>query len=199
MLYSPMYNFDSELEMMWLNHDKAVAVGCMLWLYWFYASGRSMQNISPPSDLGRHVAMEAPTVWMHNVYLNDKTADFSVDFDHCCNACTATALETKAAIDVEEQRVDDMLEDHNNNPNKRSMNDVVRKGMFDNMLEYFKGSESRFAQTVGRRTKHHREIMHTAANLCVTHDFWWRAACAVQPLRSLESRRRCSLKEPTCA
>ena len=116
MPYSPTYNFDSELEMVWLNHDKAVAVGCMLWLNGFCASERSMYNTSPPSDLGRLVAMEVSTAWMHNVCLNDKTADFSVDFNHYCNAGTATALETNAAIDVEEERVGDMLEDHNNNP-----------------------------------------------------------------------------------
>ena len=135
--------------------------------------------------------MEVSTVWMHNVYLNGKTADFCVDFGHYCNTGTATALETNAAIDVERQRVCDMLEDHNNNPSKRSMKGVVRKGMFDNMYEYFKGSESRFAQTAGRRTKHHQEFMHTAASLCVTHEFfWWRAACAARHPRSRASRRR---------
>ena len=62
-----------------------------------------------------------------------------------------------------------MLDDHNNNQNKRSLNGVVRKSMFENMREYFKGSESRFAHGAGRRTKHHQEFMHTAVSLCVTH------------------------------
>ena len=110
--------------------------------------------------------MEVSTVWMHTVYLADNTADFCVDFDHYCNTSTQTTLDTIAALDDEEQRVRDMRDDHNNNQSKRSVKDVVRKGMFENMCEYFKGTESRFAQGAGRRTKHHQEFMHTAASLC---------------------------------
>ena len=149
MFHIPTYILDRELEMMWLSHDKAVAVGCMLWLNWFYVPERSLENISPPDDLRRLVAMEVSTVWMHNVYLNDNTADLCVDFDHYCNTGTHTAVDINAAIEVEEERICDKLDDHNNNQSNRSVKGVVRKGMFENMSEYFKGSESRFAQTAG--------------------------------------------------
>jgi hypothetical protein len=85
MLHSPPYNLDRELEMVWMNHDSVVAKGCMMWLNWFCASERSLENISPPSDLGRLVAMGVSTVWMYNAHLHDDTADFCVDFDHYCN------------------------------------------------------------------------------------------------------------------
>ena len=155
------------------------------------SSTRDLVRWSTISDPLYPVAMEVSTVWMHTVYLADNTADFCVDFDHYCNTSTQTTLDTIAALDDEEQRVRDMRDDHNNNQSKRSVKDVVRKGMFENMCEYFKGTESRFAQGAGRRTKHHQEFMHTAASLCVTHEFfWWRAACAARHPRSRASRRR---------
>ena len=54
----------------------------MMWLNWFCASELLLENISPPNDSGRLVAMEVSTVWMHNVYLTDNTAHFCVDFNH---------------------------------------------------------------------------------------------------------------------
>ena len=115
MLHSPTYNLDRELEMAWFRYDKAVAVGCMLWLNWFCASERSLENINPSSDSGHLVAMEVSTVWMHNVYLTDNAADLCVDFDHYYNTGTQTALYTIAALDEEEHRLCDILGDHNNN------------------------------------------------------------------------------------
>ena len=202
LLHSPTYNLDRELEMVWLNRDKAVAVRCMLWLNWFCASERSLENINPPSDLGRLVAVEVSTVWMHNVCLTDNTANFCVDFDHYCNTGTQTALETIAASDDGGQRACDMLDDHNNNQSKRSLNDGVRKGMFENMREYFKGSESRFAQGAGQRTKHHQEFMHTAASLCVTHEFLKARGvrCTASEIMGITvPMLNMNSQEPTCA
>ena len=137
MLHSPTYNFDRELEMVWFRYDKAVAVEYMLWRDWFCASERPLENISPPNDLERLVAMEVSTVWMHSVYLTDNTADLCVDFNHYCNTGTQAALDTTAALDKEEHSVYDIIDDHNNNQSKRIVTDDVRKGALENMREYF--------------------------------------------------------------
>ena len=84
MLHNPSYNLDRELDMVWLTHDSMVATGCMLWLFWFGQSQRSLENMSPPNDLGRLVAMEVTSVWMHNAYMHDTSANFTADFDHYC-------------------------------------------------------------------------------------------------------------------
>ena len=109
MLHNSSYNLDRELDMVWLTHDSMVATGCMLWLFWFGQSQRSLENMSPPNDLGRLVAMEVTSVWMHNAHMHDTSANFSADFDHYCGTDSRFAAETNAAIEAEERRVFEVL------------------------------------------------------------------------------------------
>ena len=107
-------------------------------------------------------------------------------------------MDTNSAIADGGQRVCNMLGDHNTNQSKRSRHDAVREGVFENMRECFKGSESRFAQSAGWHTDHHSAFLQSAASLWVTHEFWRSAACASRPPISWASRCQCSRNEPTC-
>ena len=133
---------------------------------------RSLVNISPSGDSGPTVAVEVCTVWMYNVYLTGQSADFCDDSNNYCNTATQADVDTNAAIiNDDEQRVSGVLDNNNANQSKRSRDGVVRDGMFDNMRDCFKGSDSRFAQGWGRRTNHHSEFTQSEACLCVCRTF----------------------------
>ena len=52
------YNFQRELEMV-LIENMLLAAGCILWLYWFCQSERSLEFTSPPTQQHRGVVCGA--------------------------------------------------------------------------------------------------------------------------------------------
>ena len=172
MSYSLPYECETELEMVWVEHEPAVAVECMLWLNWFCMTERSFELICPPSDVVHTTAMEVRVDWA-NVYGADVHANFDGDLVYYRDIRSGNADKTRAIITLENARVATCVKEHNATQWMRLSDDVVRQKLFAEMRQRFKGEMGyRREKGVERRSAQHRSNIQSAAQLCMSKKFF---------------------------